>query len=91
MSRAQFAEYKILRLRDFNIDLFQIENDVQIRNYANDLLTCSIKCVISQSIRTCKNSKILIDHICFNNISNIMTSGIMYYNISYHLPIFLIA
>ena len=86
MSRAQFTEYKILSFRDFNIDLFQI------RNYANDLLSCSIKCVISQPIRTCRNLKTLINPIYFNNICNIMTSGIMYYDISYYLPsVFLIA
>ena len=85
MSRAQFAEYKILSFRDFNIDLFQI------RNNANDLLCCSIKCVISQPIRTCRNSKTLINPIYFNNICNIITSGIIYYDISYHLSVFLIA
>ena len=52
-------------LGDFNIlvDLFQIESNNQIRNYANDLLSCSIKYLISQASRICRNSKTLIDYI----------------------------
>ena len=85
----QDIEYYVLG--DINIDLFQIENYNQIRNYANDLLSCSIKCFIGQPTRICRNSKTLIDHIYSNNMSNIMTCGNMYGNISDHLPIFIIA
>ena len=72
-------------LKNFDIDLFQI------RNYANDLLSCSLKCLICQPTRICKNSKTLIDHIYSNNMSNIVTSGIMCSDISDHQPIFVIA
>ena len=38
-------------LRNFNIDLFQIKNNNLIINYANDLLSCSIKRLINQPTR----------------------------------------
>ena len=70
------------------MDLFQIKNNNQIRNYANDLLSCSIKCLFSRPTRICRKSKTLTDRIYSNSMSNITTSGIMYGYISDHLPIF---
>ena len=50
---SQNIEYYVLG--DFNIHLFQIENNNQIGNYANDLASRSIKCLISQPTRICRN------------------------------------
>ena len=61
------AKYCILG--DININLLTIKNSGNIRKYANNLLSCSCRCLIDVPTRISQNSKTLIDHI-YTNIAN---------------------
>ena len=77
-------------LGDINIDLLQVPNDRFIKNYADNLIGHSIKCLINKPTRISNTSETLLDHIytnCFNS-SNI-TSGITITDIPDHLPTFI--
>ena len=75
-------------LGDFNLDLLKVDNNISIRKYVNDLISCSCKCVIDKPTRIYKNYTILLDHIYTNEPSLVTQSGIAYSDISDHLPTF---
>ena len=71
---------------DFNIDLLKAHSNSFIKNYADNLISYSVKCTINKSTRCNINSKTLLDHIYTNNSKYYNFSGIVQYDISYHLP-----
>ena len=80
------AKYCILG--DININLLNIKNSGKIRKYANNLLSCSCRCLIDLPTRFSQNSKTLIDHI-YSNIANTkVESGIAVTDISDHCGTF---
>ena len=54
---------------DFNIDLLQLEKNHHVRMYADNLISCSVKCTISKATRITTSSETLIDQIYTNNQS----------------------
>ena len=69
-------------LGDYNIDLTKIKSNNRIKAYADDLIGSTVKCLINQPTRECKNSKSLLDHIYSNNLNNQLIPGIAISNIS---------
>ena len=75
-------------LGDFNIDLSRIREYNNTRNYADNLLSCSVKCVIDQPTRVTAYSKTLLDHIYVNSRQQNVSGGIAVSDISDHFPTF---
>ena len=73
---------------DFNIDLLKAHSNSFIKNYADNLISYSVKCTINKPTRCTINSKTLLDHICTNNLKYYNFSRIVQYDISDHLPTF---
>ena len=70
---------------DFNIDLLQEDN-----TFHNMLRSNSFNAMIDKPTRLANNSSTLIDNIFTNVTNNYIGSGLLYSEISDHLPIFLI-
>ena len=73
----------------FNIDLLKAHSNSFIKNYADNLISYSVKCTINKPTRCTINSKTLLDHIYINNLKYYNFSGIVQYDISDHLPTFI--
>ena len=66
-----------------------LENTQRItRKYADNLLSCSVKCVIDQPTRVTAHSKTLLDHIYVNSRQQNVSGGIAVSDISDHFPTF---
>ena len=74
---------------NFNIDLLKAHSNSFIKNYADNLISYSVKCTINKPTRCTINSKTLLDHIYTNNLKYYNFSEIVQYNISDHLPTFI--
>ena len=74
---------------DFNIDLLKAHSNSFIKNYADNLISYSVKCTINKPTRCTINSKMLLDHIYTNNLKYYNFSGIVKCDISDHLPTFI--
>ena len=75
---------------DFNIDLHKYEEHQQSDEFINALGTYSFQPYILQPTRITDHSEILIDNIFFNSIDHDLISGNLIYDISDHLPNFLL-
>ena len=73
---------------DFNIDLGSLNSNRVFRNYADNLISYSIKCAINKPTRITETSKTLLDHLYTNNHNRLIFSGIIISDISDHFPIF---
>ena len=71
-----------------NINLLNIKNSGNIRKYANNLISCSCKCLIDLPTRISQNSKTLIDRIYTNIANTKVESGIAVTDISDHCGTF---
>ena len=73
-------------LGDYNIDLFKA------KNYSRNLITMFNSKFYFNSItkptRVTSKTATLIDHIWVNNLKDLIMSGILYFNLSDHFPIF---
>ena len=76
------AKYCVLE--DININLLNIKISGNIRKYANNVISCSCKCLIDLPTRISQNSKTLIDHIYTNIADTKVQSGIAVTDISDH-------
>ena len=75
---------------DFNIDLLQIDHRIKYSEYLDIFITNGFKSNISLPTRFSERNATLIDHIFTKLNSNARTkSGIIYSNISDHLPCFM--
>ena len=74
---------------DFNIDLLST-TQTHGQRLKNLLYTYALHPHIDKPTRITNTSSTLIDNIFSNNFSNETTNGILYYDISDHLPIFMI-
>lgn len=74
-------------LGDFNIDLHSINNR-QSSIFSNFLQTYALYPLIDKPTRVCATSQTLLDNIFTNAIFDKFQSGILYSDISDHMPIF---
>ena len=84
---------KFYIMGDFNIDLSKAHSNSFIKNYAENLISYSVKCTINKPTRGTINSKTLLDHICTNNLKyyNFVELFNMIFLIIYqHLSLFII-
>jgi hypothetical protein len=74
---------------DFNINLLNSNSHKPTNDFVDILLLNSFYPTISKPTRITYHSSTLIDNIITNNLDHDMISGIIYTDLSDHLPIFL--
>jgi len=76
--------------RDFNINLLHCESSQQVKNYTNLMLAYNCTQLITRPTRIINHSATLLDHIYTNNIKMPVQSGIIFSDLSDHLPTFVL-
>ena len=77
-------------LGDFNFDLLKFENHYPTNDFINIISSFCFKAHILQPTRITDHSKTLIDNIFFNSLEHSTISENIIYEITDHLPNFLI-
>lgn len=86
--QTMFKGYEITLMGDLNIDY--LKNDCRhVKTLKNFEYNTGLTQTITSATRITSVHATLID-LCFSNISNILESGTLNYNLSDHLPIYLI-
>lgn len=75
---------------DFNIDLLKFESHPDTDNFINNLMSSHFQPHILQPTRITDHSSTLIDNIFFNSTVHLSMSGNIVYDLTDHLPNFLI-
>ena len=73
---------------DFNIDLLKSDENPHVNDFLNQMFSSSFQPLITRPTRITNSSATLIDNIFVNNLEEIYTSGILFTDLSDHLPIF---
>jgi exonuclease III len=79
-----------IMMGDFNIDLLKYNSHQETDDFINALCTLFFHPQILQPTRVTDHSATLIDNIFFNSIEHISISGNIVYDLSDHLPNFLL-
>ena len=77
-------------LGDFNLDLLKLDSHPDTENFLNTLGSFSFQPYILQPTRITDHSETLIDNIFFNSLEHLTLSGNIVYDLTDHLPNFLI-
>ena len=77
-------------LGDFNLDLLKFESHPSTENFLNTVGSFYFQPQILQPTRIADHSAILIDNIFCNSLEHPSISGNLWYDLSDHLPNFLI-
>ena len=80
----------IIVLGDINIDLSK-PNDIRVQNYVNMVTSLGCHNLITAHTRFEENCRSTLDHIVTNFHDNKISSGILNYTITDHLPIYALA
>ena len=75
---------------DFNIDLLNPNNNIQIDEFSAAMYSMGLYPTITKPTRITPHSATIIDNIYTNNMENNIVSGIFMNDISDHLPVFAI-
>ena len=79
-----------LLMGDFNIDLLKANLNIASDNFLNSLGSYFFQPQILQPTRITNHSSTLIDNIFFNSIEHFVISGNLVYDLTDHLPNFII-
>ena len=82
-------KYRVL-LGDFNLDLLKFESHPSTENFLNTLGSYCFQPQIIQPTRITDHSATLIDNTFFNSVEHFFINGNLCYDLSDHLPNFLI-
>ena len=77
-------------MADWNIDLMKHQSHDKTGEFLDIMFSRSFFPLISRPTRITSNSATLIDNICTNDPNNCSASGLLFTDISDHLPIFTI-
>ena len=81
---------KVVIMGDFSLDLLQIQSHAETDDFMNILGSSFFQPQILQPTRITDHSATLIDNIFFNSLEHFTISGNLAYDITDHLPNFLI-
>ena len=71
----------------FNIDLLKSPSSTSINEYINSVFSEGCYCAVDKPTRITSHSSTLIDHLYSNILNKTLTSNILQYEISDHLPL----
>ena len=74
---------------DFNLDLLKIENNQHVKDFTNMMFSSAFYPLITRPTRISNTSATLIDNIFVNKIEENYKCGILFTDLSDHLPVFL--
>ena len=77
-------------MEDFNIDTLKIDQNTLSDNFMNQLPSSSFYALITKPTRITQNSATLIDNILTNSFDRDSVIGILFSDLSDHLPVFTI-
>ena len=80
---------KCFLMGDFNLDLLKIEENRHIKDFTNIMFSSAFYPLISRPTRISNTSATLIDNIFVNKIEESYKCGILFTDLSDHLPVFL--
>ena len=75
---------------DFNLNLMNHQSSPKTGEYSDSIYSNMFHPLISRPTRITSYTATVIDNIFTNNIDNFMTSGLLFNDLSDHLPIFVI-
>ena len=75
---------------DFNLNLMNYQSSPKTGEFLDSIYSNMFYPLISRPTRITSYTATLIDNIFTNNIDNLMTSGLLFNDLSDHLPIFVI-
>ena len=81
---------KCYLMGDFNINVIKIGNNTTADAFVNQLLSSSFYPLITKPTRITERSATLIDNILANRLNNNNINGILFSDLSDHLPLFII-
>ena len=84
------SSYKYTICGDINIDLLKWESNIQTSDYINELYSAGAVLAIDKPTRLTNTLATLIDHIYTNNLLNNVPVGILIYEVSDHLPVYIV-
>ena len=73
---------------DFNLNLMNHQSGPKTGEFLDSIYSNMFQPLISRPTRITSYTETLIDNIFTNNIDNLMTSGLLFNDLSDHLPIF---
>ena len=79
---------KLIIAGDFNFNLFHIDNDIGVSTFIDSLHSLGLIHTISKPTRDISNAISLLDNIYISNTIS-YNSGLLYWDISDHFPIFI--
>ena len=88
LSKVSKEQKSCYLLGDFNIDLFKYQQHFHTNNYLDTMFLHCFLPLINRPTGITSHSASLIDNIFTNNLSHNLKSGILFTDISDHLPIF---
>ena len=74
---------------DFNLDLLRMQENQHINDFTNMMFSPTFYPLISRPTRITNTTAALIDNIFVNNIEGNYKCGILFTDLSDHLPVFL--
>ena len=84
----QSNRYDVYIVGDINIDFFKFTSHSPTEKYLNMLYANNFLPIITKPTRLTDHTKTLIDHIYTNVYSDQISSGILLFDLSDHLPVF---
>ena len=79
---------KCILMGDFNFDLLKSEENPHVNDFLNQMFSSCFYPLITRPTRITNSSASLIDNIFVNNLEESFTSGILFTDLSDHLPVF---
>ena len=73
---------------DFNLDLLKIDENQYTKDFINQMFSSTFYPLISKPTRITNISATLIDNIFVNDLDECHRCGILYTDLSDHLPVF---
>ena len=73
---------------DFNLDLLKLDENQYIKDFINQMFSSTFYPLISKPTRITNSSATLIDNIFVNNLDECHKCGILFTDLSDHLPVF---
>ena len=88
LDRVNYEKKYCFILGDFNLNLLKYKSDTHVEDYLNVLYSTFFYPLIHKATRVKETTATLIDNILSNSLSNCLRSGVLYCDVSDHLPIF---
>ena len=88
LQKLDLQNKKCYLMGDFNLDLLKLDENQYIKDFINQMFSSTFYPLISKPTRITNSSATLIDNIFVNNLDECHKCGILFTDLSDHLPVF---